>query len=63
MAVGKNPARKEADIDERGQPVNTELPLQDEAAQASLPAPPPPAAEPQPEPEPQSSVPEPAVAA
>ncbi|KAK3900863.1 hypothetical protein C8A05DRAFT_16878 [Staphylotrichum tortipilum] len=59
-AVGKNPARKEADIDERGHPVNTELPLANAAAQAQLPAPPPPPAEPQPQP--QSSVPEPAAA-
>jgi len=65
MAVGKNPGRKEADVDERGQPVNTEIAPEDAGAQAHPPAPPPPAEpqpEPQPEAEPQASAPEPAAA-
>ena len=62
--MGKNPDRREADIDENSQPVNTELaPLV-----APVPEPLPPAeAEPEPEqqlqalPEPQPAAPEPAA--
>ncbi|KAL2134197.1 hypothetical protein VTI74DRAFT_762 [Chaetomium olivicolor] len=51
-ACGKNPERKEADIDENGQPINTEL-VPEEAAPAPIPAPLP-APEPQPELQPEA---------
>lgn len=64
MAVGKNPERKEADVDEAGRPINTELVLQ---GMPALPAPAPlsapgPEMGPQPETQAQAPGPEPAVA-
>ncbi|KAJ4298489.1 hypothetical protein N0V88_003519 [Collariella sp. IMI 366227] len=55
-ACGKNPERKEGDVNESGKPVNTELEPEDAAAPALLPAPLA-AAEPQPEPQ-QEALPE-----
>lgn len=56
MACGKNPDRKEADVDENGQPINTELvQVPPEPLPAQLPAA-------EPESEPQLPVPESAAA-
>jgi hypothetical protein len=51
-AVGKNPDRREADVDENGNPIGTEYAPEGEAAPAPLPAPLPPV-EPQPQPQPE----------
>lgn len=55
-AVGKNPDRKEADVDENGQPIGTEYAPEGEAAPAApRPAPLPPA-EPQPQQQPEEQL-------